>query len=259
MAYNPNILREVLRARSLTREQLSKRLGLSVTQLESELQREPEPRQGILNDIAKELALPPFIFFMERAPQFHDVLPDFRSPNPAPRAKSRETIEAIHFAEGIQRTVIEGRVRGAPQLPAFTATNNDDVDEFALAARRFSTSRSRTSQTRRTRASSTTFAGMDRRKGHFVFMTASRMPMEAALSRTFSGSRRCHQHDAANSGTTLFTLHSRASSCSHGQVGYLRSVRARKCDRAPLQSLRWRFPCAPQLCRAASRHLLACK
>ncbi|UPT84278.1 XRE family transcriptional regulator [Bradyrhizobium barranii subsp. apii] len=137
MAYNPNILREVLRARSLTREQLSKRLGLSVTQLESELQREPEPRQGILNDIAKELALPPFIFFMERAPQFHDVLPDFRSPNPAPRAKSRETIEAIHFAEGIQRTVIEGRVRGAPQLPAFTATNNDDVDEFALAARRF--------------------------------------------------------------------------------------------------------------------------
>jgi transcriptional regulator with XRE-family HTH domain len=55
VAYNPNILRDVLRARSLTREQLSQRLGINVTQLEAELRREPEPRQGILNKIAKEL------------------------------------------------------------------------------------------------------------------------------------------------------------------------------------------------------------
>ena len=137
MAYNPNILRDVLRARSLTREQLSQRLGINVTQLEAELRREPEPRQGILNEIAKELALPPFIFFMERSPQLHDVLPDFRAPNPASRAKSRETMESIHFAEGIQKTVMDGHVRGAPHLPAFTATSNADVDAFALTARHF--------------------------------------------------------------------------------------------------------------------------
>ena len=134
---NPNILRDVLRARSLTREQLSNRLGLNLSQLEAELQRNPEPRQGILNSIAKELALPPFVFFMERSPELHDALPDFRAPNPAPRAKSRETTESISFAEGIQRTVLEGYVRGAPQLPAFTATSNADVDAFALTARRF--------------------------------------------------------------------------------------------------------------------------
>lgn len=137
MAYNPNILPDVLRARSLTREQLSQRLGINLTQLEAELRREPEPRQGILNEIAKELALPPFIFFMEQSPQLHDVLPDFRAPNPAPRAKSRETMESIHFAEGIQKTVMEGQVRGAPQLPAFTATDHADVDAFALTARSF--------------------------------------------------------------------------------------------------------------------------
>jgi Zn-dependent peptidase ImmA (M78 family)/transcriptional regulator with XRE-family HTH domain len=137
VAYNPNILRDVLRARSLTREQLSQRLGINVTQLEAELRREPEPRQGILNKIAKELALPPFIFFMEHSPQLHDVLPDFRAPNPAPRAKSRETMGSIQFAEGIQKTVLEGHVRGAPQLPAFTATSNADVDAFALKARQF--------------------------------------------------------------------------------------------------------------------------
>ena len=65
MAYNPNILRDVLRARSLTREQLSQRLGINLPELEREL-REPEPRQGLLNNIAKELSLPAFAFFMRR-------------------------------------------------------------------------------------------------------------------------------------------------------------------------------------------------
>ena len=137
MAYNSDILGAVLRARSLTREQLSQRLGVNVTQLEAELRREPEPRQGILNDIANELALPPFVFFMERSPELHDVLPDFRASNPTPRAKSRETIGSIQFAEGVQRTVLAARVRGAPQLPMFTATSNADVDAFALSARHF--------------------------------------------------------------------------------------------------------------------------
>lgn len=137
MAYNPNILRDVLRARSLTREQLSHRLGINLSELDAELQRAPEPRQGILNDIAKELALPPFVFFMERPPHLHDVLPDFRALNPAPRAKSRETMESIQFAEGVQKAVVEGHARGARTLPVFTATTNAAVDAFALKARQF--------------------------------------------------------------------------------------------------------------------------
>ena len=136
MAYNPNILRDVLRARSLTQRQLSQRLGVELRELESELRRDPEPRQGLLNTIAKELALPAFVFFMERPPKLEDVIPDFRSPSPAPSAKLRPTVEAIQFAEGIQKSVAE---QNGPNLdlPHFTATQNAKVDEFALLARRF--------------------------------------------------------------------------------------------------------------------------
>jgi transcriptional regulator with XRE-family HTH domain len=56
VAYNPSILREALKARSLTEGQLSSRLGIELRELEKELRREPEPRQGLLNDIAKELS-----------------------------------------------------------------------------------------------------------------------------------------------------------------------------------------------------------
>jgi len=137
VAYNPTILRDVLRARSLTRSQLSQRIGIQLSELESELRREPEPRQGILNTIAKELALPPFTFFRERSPQLHDVILDFRSSSPAPTAKSRATIESIQFAEGIQKAVAGFGGQSLSDLPNFTATENSKVEEFALRCRRF--------------------------------------------------------------------------------------------------------------------------
>lgn len=137
MAYNPNILTDVLRARSLTKEQLSRRLGMHADDLSAELKREPEPRQGLLNEIAHQLALPSFIFFMEDTPQLHDTLPDFRLPNAAPEARSREAMESIDFAEGIQRAVSDGRLPGVSKLPAFIVTSNADVDTFALKARSF--------------------------------------------------------------------------------------------------------------------------
>ena len=136
MDYNPNILREALKARSLTQSQLSQRLGIDPAELERELRREPKPRQGLLNNIAKELSLPPFIFYMERTPPLQDVIPDFRSQHPAPRAKSRETIKSIQFAEGVQKAVELDR-EGVPHLPQLTATQNDKVDAFALQARRY--------------------------------------------------------------------------------------------------------------------------
>jgi Zn-dependent peptidase ImmA (M78 family) len=135
--YNPNILREALKARSLTQSQLSQRLGMDPPELERELRREPEPRQGLLNNIAKELSLPPFIFYMERTPPLQEIILDFRSPHPAPRAKSRETIESIQFAEGVQKAVELDREGVPHHLPRFTATQNDNVDAFALEARRY--------------------------------------------------------------------------------------------------------------------------
>jgi Zn-dependent peptidase ImmA (M78 family) len=136
VTYNPDILRDALKARSLTQSQLSKRLGIEPLELERELRRQPEPQQGLLNDIARELSLPSFVFFMQKTPTLHQVIPDFRSPNPAPKAKERETIQSIQFAEGIQRALAEDR-KGVSNLPRFTATNNDEVDAFALRARQY--------------------------------------------------------------------------------------------------------------------------
>jgi len=136
VAYNPNILSNVLRARSLTSDQLSRRLKLEPADLQRELGREPEPGQGILNRIAKELAIPAFAFFMERPPSLHDVIPDFRSPNADPTAKTKETIQSIQFAEGIQRA-LEQDGEGVTALPEFGATANDEIYRFALIARRY--------------------------------------------------------------------------------------------------------------------------
>jgi Zn-dependent peptidase ImmA (M78 family) len=136
VTYNPDILRDALKARSLTQSQLSKRLGIEPLELERELRRQPEPQQGLLNDIARELSLPSFVFFMQKTPTLHQVIADFRSPNPAPKAKDRETIQSIQFAEGIQRALAEDR-KGVSNLPRFTATNNDEVDAFALRARQY--------------------------------------------------------------------------------------------------------------------------
>jgi Zn-dependent peptidase ImmA (M78 family) len=73
---------------------------------------------------------------MERTPSLHDVIPDFRSPNAAPTAKSKETIQTIQFAEGVQKA-LEQDSEGVSDLPHFTVTQSDKIDEFALLARRY--------------------------------------------------------------------------------------------------------------------------
>jgi Zn-dependent peptidase ImmA (M78 family) len=75
---------------------------------------------------------------MERTPALHDVIPDFRAPDPSPSAKARQTIEAIQFAEGVQKAAIDGDApRVGYDLPHFTATLPPNVDKFALKAREF--------------------------------------------------------------------------------------------------------------------------
>jgi len=135
VAYNPNILQEALRARRLTPAKLSERLGMDPAELSRELKRDPEPKSDLLRSVARELVLPPFAFYMQRLPTLEEAIPDFRSPVPEPGAKSRETIEAIRLAEGIQRTLIELKAPGVSALPKFVATTDEEIDRFALKAR----------------------------------------------------------------------------------------------------------------------------
>jgi Zn-dependent peptidase ImmA (M78 family)/transcriptional regulator with XRE-family HTH domain len=136
VAYNPNILLQALQARHLTPANLSRRLGIDVNAFNRELRREPEPRSDLLKSIARELSLPSFAFYMEQLPALHEAIPDFRSANPAPSAKARETLESILFAEGIQKTLVELDTPAATQLPRFTANTDEEIDHFALAVRR---------------------------------------------------------------------------------------------------------------------------
>lgn len=139
MSYNPAILTKLLAARSLTREQLAERLSLGVADLNGELGRKPEPKQGILNSIAKELSLPPFVFFMAESPELEAPIPDFRSPKPTNTPKSRPTIETIQLAASVQQAVEEVEAPGsAPNLPKFSADLDDrGIDALALRARNY--------------------------------------------------------------------------------------------------------------------------
>ena len=135
MAYNPNILRQALQARHLTSANLSHRLGIDSDELGRELRRQPEPKSGLLKSVARELSLPAFAFYMEELPALQEAIPDFRSSNPAPSAKARETLESIQFAEGVQQTLVELDGPGVTNLPRFTATTDDEIDRFALTVR----------------------------------------------------------------------------------------------------------------------------
>jgi Zn-dependent peptidase ImmA (M78 family) len=135
VAYNPNVLREALQSRSLSPLSLAERLSITVEDLQRELQRKPEPRQGILNDIAKELALPPFVFFMAEPPPLNDLLPDFRSTTPGPTPKSRTTTESIQLATAIQKAAEELGVPPATELPRFADAGREQIDVFALRVR----------------------------------------------------------------------------------------------------------------------------
>jgi Zn-dependent peptidase ImmA (M78 family) len=137
VAYNPNILKEALQARRLTTAQLSQKLGIDPTELNRELRRTPEPKQGFLKVLAHELVLPPFVFYMKHLPALEEAIPDFRSTTPEIEAKSRQTIEAIKLADGIQQWIARFQASPASNLPKFTASTDKDIDRFALKAREY--------------------------------------------------------------------------------------------------------------------------
>jgi len=131
VAYNPQILNAALRARSLSKDALSQRLSIGVGELEGELSREPEPSQSFLNDVARELALPSFVFFMERLPPLNDVIVDFRSDVPGPAPRSRAATESLQFASAVQRLAVAAVAEGTSGLPTFGVTTVAAIDKFA--------------------------------------------------------------------------------------------------------------------------------
>ena len=105
-SFNKIVLEAALRARSLSEERLSARTGYSIAEFREQLARQKGPSQSLLNSVAKELAVPPFIFFMTAPPPLVDNLVDFRHPNPTATEKSRATTESIQVAHSIQREAI---------------------------------------------------------------------------------------------------------------------------------------------------------
>ena len=73
---------------------------------------------------------------MERPPSLHDIIPDFRSSNAAPTAKTKETVQSIQFAEGVQKALEQDSERTS-ELPRFESTTSNEIDRFALLARRY--------------------------------------------------------------------------------------------------------------------------
>jgi Zn-dependent peptidase ImmA (M78 family) len=134
VAYNPNILREALQARSLTPAKLSERLEIPVGRLLKEMG-DTEPSQAFIKMVAKELGLPLFAFYMSKLPPTKEAIPDFREENATPGAKDRTTIEAIKLAEGIQKTLVDLGAPGITKLPKFAATSDGDIDGFARKIR----------------------------------------------------------------------------------------------------------------------------
>lgn len=137
MTFNSDVFDDVLRARALSRNALSERLGLDRDKLDTELAREPTPRQGLLNEIAKELVVPSFIFFMEETPPLNEAIPDFRSAVTSISTNSRSTTKSIELAKAIQKTASDLGAKPAADLPVFQRAKNFDIEKFALETRKF--------------------------------------------------------------------------------------------------------------------------
>ena len=116
MAYNPNILQKALQVRRLTSAQLSKRLGIDPTEFNRDLHRDPEPKQDLLRMLARELAIPPFAFYMEHLPELEEAMPDFRSPKPEIGAKVPGNDRSHQAGRGHSEVAYRARSTGRDRL-----------------------------------------------------------------------------------------------------------------------------------------------
>ncbi|WP_084608240.1 ImmA/IrrE family metallo-endopeptidase [Nisaea denitrificans] len=135
MDYNPNIIEALLASQSTSYRELAGRLGLGESQLRAELDTDKEPKRSLLNSIAGTFKVPPFIFYMERLPNFPAPVLDFRSDKPAATFRSPSAIKALQFAESVQRTAAQNLNLTPGKLPHFKAKKDREIEELAYEVR----------------------------------------------------------------------------------------------------------------------------
>jgi Zn-dependent peptidase ImmA (M78 family) len=104
-SFNREVLDAVLGARQLTLKNISGRMKRSERDLREELK--TGPSQKTINELSAELAVPPFVFFMDHPPEVRPTIADFRSNKHAAEPKSRQTIGAIDMARRLQEAAEE--------------------------------------------------------------------------------------------------------------------------------------------------------
>lgn len=118
----------------MTMAQLADRLSLAEQELIDQLQ--GAPKQTLLAGIAKQLAVPDFVFLMRETPHLEAPIVDFRRAHPAALPKQSQTIEAIQLARAVQKTAQLHGVKGVKSLPQLAAQLSS-VEEAAERARRY--------------------------------------------------------------------------------------------------------------------------
>ncbi len=117
--------------------ELSRRLQMDIDDLRNELEDKQEPALGVISKIARELSVPKFTFFMSQPPELGGILPDFRSERPHETQKSRQAVEVIQFAQGVQRVAVALADKASNELPQFTAQSTSEIEAFALDVRSY--------------------------------------------------------------------------------------------------------------------------
>lgn len=105
--FNPRVFDALLAARSLTLKDLSVRMHVSEDELRDQVSGNQNISGSALKTISSELAVPPFVLFMEVVPTLESPIVDFRSNNIKEIARSRVTIESIEYARRIQERAIQ--------------------------------------------------------------------------------------------------------------------------------------------------------
>jgi Zn-dependent peptidase ImmA (M78 family) len=82
-------------------------MGVSETALRETIAENPRPNQSIVSELSNQLSVPPFVFYMDRAPELGPGIVDFRQPHPAATPKLPATVQAIAMAERLQEVAAD--------------------------------------------------------------------------------------------------------------------------------------------------------
>jgi hypothetical protein len=100
--FNARVLEAVLAVRHLSLAKVSSQIGMSEADLRRQIAAKQGPSQTTIKKLSNQLSVPPLVFYMDKAPAIHQPIVDFRSADPRPSSKSRETVESVEMSYRIQ-------------------------------------------------------------------------------------------------------------------------------------------------------------